>query len=165
MKERIGLYPGTFDPPTRGHLDIIERAAKLCDFLVIGVAENRRKEPLFSLEERVSFLKQEIQDNLPLLKDQLIILPFSGLMVEFAVEQRAQIIFRGLRALADFEYEFQMAWMNTRLNGDIETIFLMASERYQFVSSRLIKEIACLGGNIHPFLSSRIAKALLERCQ
>lgn len=165
MAERIGLYPGTFDPPTRGHLDIIYRATKACDVLVIGVAENIRKNPLFSLEERVSFLTQEIQDAPSPAKDRLVIQPFSGLMVEFAVEKKAQVIFRGLRALADFEYEFQMAWMNTRLNADIETIFLMASERYQFVSSRLIKEIACLGGDISPFVSPRIATALLERCQ
>lgn len=165
METRVGLYTGTFDPPTKGHLDIIERATKACDLLIVGVAENSRKNPLFSLEERVSFLKEEVQESLPKAGAQLVIQPFLGLMVDFATEKKARIIFRGLRALADFEYEFQMAWMNKRLNVNIETIFLMASEQYQFVSSRLMKEIACLGGDIAPFVSCRIAKALLERCQ
>jgi pantetheine-phosphate adenylyltransferase len=162
--DRKGVYPGTFDPVTRGHLDIIRRALNLFDRLVVGVAENRSKQPFFSLQERVAFLEQDIR-TLPDQDQQRVqVKPFAGLLVHFVKEQEADVIVRGLRALTDFEYEFQMAWINTRLQQEIETVFLMASERYQFVSSRVIKEIACLGGDIGPFVSPTIAAAVQQRC-
>lgn len=165
MMQRKGVYPGTFDPVTQGHLDIIQRALNLLDTLVIGVAESISKQPLFSLQERIAFLKQEIQTTLPSQDQQRVqIRSFAGLMGHFMKNQGANVIVRGLRSFTDFEYEFQMACLNTRLQQGIETVFLMASERYQFVSSRVIKEIACLGGNINPFVSPAIAAAVQQRC-
>ncbi len=148
MTERIGLYPGTFDPPTNGHLDIIARAARLFDRLVVGVAANPGKGPMFSLEERVALLRQETGR----LGGTIEVIGFDGLLVEIAGKLGAVAIVRGLRAVTDFDYEFQMAGINARLAPDIETVFLMASERHQFISSRFVKEVARLGGNVSSFV-------------
>ena len=163
-KTRIGLYPGTFDPVTLGHLDIIQRAVKLVDHLVIGVATNASKEPLFTLEERKEMLEREAQ---PLAKGRATIevKAFDMLLVKFAESVGASMIIRGLRAVSDFEYEFQMGAMNQRLNTEIETVFLMADPRHQAISSRLVKEIAMLGGDVGPFTTPAIAEALVKRCK
>ena len=156
---RIGLYPGTFDPVTNGHLDIIGRAVKLVDKLVIGVAQNDAKGPLFTTQERVEMLQQEVAQ----FGDAIEVRPFSSLLMHFAEELDANCIVRGLRAVADFEYEFQMTAMNQRLNSEIETVFLMADPRHQAIASRLVKEIAMLGGNIESFVSPTIAAAVLDK--
>jgi len=159
--KRVGLYPGTFDPVTNGHLDIIGRALKLVDRLVIGVAINRDKGPLFTLEERVAMLKAE---TAPLAHGaEIVVEPFESLLVHFAKEQGAQMIVRGLRAVADFEFEFQMTAMNQQLSRDIETVFLMADPRHQAVASRLVKEIAKLGGDISGFVPPNVARHLLAK--
>ena len=146
---RTALYPGTFDPLTNGHLDIIGRAVKLVDKLVIGVAINEAKKPLFSLDERVEMVKSEVSQ----FEDgaHIEVMPFDGLLMHFAEKIGAQSIVRGLRAVSDFEYEFQMVAMNQRLNDDIETLFLMADPRHQAIASRLVKEIAALGGRVADF--------------
>lgn len=160
---RIGLYPGTFDPPTAGHIDIFGRAMKLVDTLIIGVAINESKKPLFSLEERVAMVRYECEKlNGPGLAE-IKVLPMHGLLMKFAESCGAQIIVRGLRAVQDFEYEFQMTAMNEQLNPDIETVFLMADVRHQAVASRLVKEIASLGGDITPFVTPAVKQALLEK--
>ena len=160
---RIGLYPGTFDPPTNGHIDIFGLAMKLVDELIIGVAVNESKKPLFSLEERVAMVKAETARlNGPGLAE-IRVMPMHGLLMKFAEACGAQIIVRGLRAVQDFEYEFQMTAMNEQLNPDIETVFLMADVRHQAVASRLVKEIASLGGNITPFVTPDVKTALLEK--
>ena len=151
---RIGLYPGTFDPVTNGHMDIIGRAVKLVDRLVIGVAQNDDKGPLFTTAERVELLRAEVA---PLNAD-IGVEPFSTLLMHFAEQLNANVIVRGLRAVADFEYEFQMTAMNQRLNADIETVFLMADPRHQAIASRLVKEIARLDGAIESFVSPRVAE-------
>ena len=158
---RVGLYPGTFDPITNGHLDIIGRAVKLVDRLVVGVAVNAGKGPMFSVEERVGLVMQETAH----LRGQaeIRVEPFSGLLMHFAEKVGASMIVRGLRAVADFEYEFQMTAMNQQLNREIETVFLMADPRHQAIASRLVKEIAVLGGDISPFVSPGVAARLLER--
>lgn len=152
MAERIGLYPGTFDPITNGHLDIIARGAKLVDRLVVGVAVNTGKGPIFSLEERVALVQAEIAPIAQQTGIMLEVRPFSNLLVHFARELGACMILRGLRAVSDFDYEFQMAGMNHRLDPEIETVFLMASERHQFISSRFVKDIAAFGGDISSFV-------------
>lgn len=156
---RIGLYPGTFDPVTNGHMDIIGRAVKLVDKLVIGVAQNDAKGPLFTTNERVEMLKIEVAR----FDADIEVRPFSSLLMHFAEELNANCIVRGLRAVADFEYEFQMTAMNQRLNSEIETVFLMADPRHQAIASRLVKEIAVLNGNIESFVSPAIAAAVLEK--
>ena len=156
---RIGLYPGTFDPVTNGHMDIIGRAVKLVDRLVIGVAQNDDKGPLFTTAERVELLRAEVE---PLNAD-IVVEPFSTLLMHFARDIGAGIIVRGLRAVSDFEYEFQMTAMNQRLNADIETVFLMADPRHQAVASRLVKEIAKLGGDISKFVTPGVAERLLSK--
>ncbi|HUN50111.1 MAG TPA: pantetheine-phosphate adenylyltransferase [Candidatus Sulfotelmatobacter sp.] len=158
--QRVGLYPGTFDPIHRGHYDVIRRAAKLVDQLVIGVAVNAGKGPLFSLDERVAMVKEEVKS---LDGKNIDVRPLDTLLMHFAMAIGASIIVRGLRALSDFEYEFQMVGMNARLNPDIETVFLMASDNHQFISSKLVKEIAMLGGDIRPFVSPRVAEILTDR--
>lgn len=152
MTERVGLYPGTFDPITNGHLDIIARAAKLVDRLVVGVAVNIGKGPIFSLEERVELVHAEILPVMEKAGIPLDVRPFSNLLVDFAKDVGASVIIRGLRAVSDFDYEFQMAGMNYRLDSNIETVFLMASERHQFISSRFVKDIAAFGGDISSFV-------------
>ncbi|WP_339915019.1 pantetheine-phosphate adenylyltransferase [uncultured Brevundimonas sp.] len=151
---RIGLYPGTFDPVTNGHMDIIGRAVKLVDRLVIGVARNDDKGPLFSTDERVEMVRAEVAG----IKADIVVQPFETLLMHFAEHLGAQVIVRGLRAVADFEYEFQMTAMNQRLNADIETVFLMADPRHQAVASRLVKEIARLDGAIDSFVSPAVAE-------
>ncbi len=153
---QIGLYPGTFDPVTNGHMDIIGRAVKLVDRLVIGVAQNDDKGPLFSTAERVEMVRREVAR----FGDKIEVRPFSSLLMHFAEELDANIIVRGLRAVADFEYEFQMTAMNQRLNADIETVFLMADPRHQAIASRLVKEIARLDGAIDSFVSPTVAEAV-----
>ena len=148
---RIGLYPGTFDPVTNGHLDVIGRAARLLDKLVVGVAVNTGKGPLFSLEERVAMVREETA-SLATRGALIEVLPMEGLLVQFARGIGASMILRGLRAVSDFDYEFQMAGMNYRMDPGVETVFLMASERHQFIASRLVKEVAMLGGDISTFV-------------
>ena len=158
---RVGLYPGTFDPMTNGHLDIIGRAVKLVDRLVIGVAINEGKGPMFTLEERVAIIQQETAHLTRIAEIQ--VRPFEGLLMHFARDVGAGIIVRGLRAVADFEYEFQMTAMNQQLDRDIETVFLMADPRHQAVASRLVKEIAKLGGDISKFVTPGVAERLLSK--
>ena len=159
--KRVGLYPGTFDPVTNGHIDIIGRALKLVDRLVIGVAINEDKGPLFTLDERVEMLRAE---TAPLAHGaEIIVTPFQSLLVHFAREQGATIIVRGLRAVADFEFEFQMTAMNQQLDRNIETVFLMADPRHQAVASRLVKEIARLGGDVSGFVPPSVARHLLAK--
>src|SRR5580698_11577410 len=165
-KRRVGLYPGTFDPVTLGHLDIIKRAVKLVDHLVIGVANNPSKTPLFTLEERSAMLLREatpLAAPLNASRATIEVRAFDTLLVNFAEEIGASVIIRGLRAVSDFEYEFQMVAMNQRLNTEIETVFLMADPRHQAISSRLVKEIALLGGDIRPFTTPAVADALIKR--
>ncbi len=157
---RTGLFPGTFDPVTNGHSDLIGRAVKLVDRLVLGVAINAEKKPLFSLEERVEMVSEEaarFSENC-----EVLVRPMTGLLMHFAEEVGATAIIRGLRAVSDFEYEFQMVGMNQRLNSEIETMFLMADPLHQPIASRLVKEICKLGGDIRPFVSPKVA-ALLEK--
>jgi pantetheine-phosphate adenylyltransferase len=160
---RIGLYPGTFDPVTLGHLDIIRRAARLVDRLVIGVAINRDKGPLFSLDERVSMLSAECA----LIEEQtgveIVAHPFENLLIDCARDVGATVIIRGLRAVADFEYEFQMVGMNRQLDDSIETVFLMAEAEHQAIASKLVKEIARLGGDVAPFVTPSVRDALEVR--
>jgi pantetheine-phosphate adenylyltransferase len=160
---RIGLYPGTFDPVTNGHIDVIARAARLMDKLVIGVAINTGKGPLFSLEERVELVKAEISDIATRNGTVIEVQPFQGLLIDFARQLGAVMIVRGLRAVSDFDYEFQMAGMNYRMAPDIETVFLMASERHQFIASRLVKEVAMLGGDITTFVPALTLQRTLAR--
>lgn len=154
---RIGIYPGTFDPVTNGHIDIIGRAVKLVDRLVIGVATNEDKGPLFSVEERCAMVSAEIAD-IPSRRAVIEVLPYDNLLMHFAQEVGASLIIRGLRAVADFEYEFQMTAMNQQLNREIETVFLMADPRHQAIASKLVKEIARLNGDISGFLTPRVAE-------
>lgn len=158
---RVGLYPGTFDPVTNGHLDIIGRAVKLVDKLVIGVAVNTGKGPLFSLDERVAILQRETAHLTKIA--EIEVLPFESLLMHFARDVNAQMIVRGLRAVADFEYEFQMTAMNQQLDREIETVFLMADPRHQAIASRLVKEIATLGGDIGKFVPQGVAEQLLAK--
>ncbi len=158
---RVGLYPGTFDPITNGHLDIIGRAVKLVDHLVIGVAVNVGKSPMFSVEERVALVLEETRQFAG--TTTIEARPFSTLLMHFAEEIGAQMIVRGLRAVADFEYEFQMTAMNQQLNREIETVFLMADPRHQAIASRLVKEIATLGGDVSKFVPPAIAARLMEK--
>lgn len=161
MKKRTALYPGTFDPMTLGHLDIIQRGTKLCDRLVIAVAINRDKNPLFSLEERVEMVENAVA---PLRKDvEIDVLPFEGLLLHFVESVGASMIVRGLRAVSDFEYEFQMAGMNDKLNPDIETVFLMADPQFQTIASRLVKEICRLGGNVEQFVTPEVEQRLKDK--
>jgi pantetheine-phosphate adenylyltransferase len=155
---RIALYPGTFDPVTNGHLDIIRRAAKLCDQLVIGVAINEEKGPLFSLEERVEILEAECAKLGA--SAQISVRPFDTLLMKFAESVGASMIVRGLRAVSDFEYEFQMVGMNQKLNPDIETVFLMAETTHQAIASRLVKEIARLEGDVSAFVPADVERRL-----
>ena len=162
-KLRIGLYPGTFDPVTNGHIDVIARAARLLDKLVVGVAINTGKGPLFTLEERVELLEAEVKDIAARNGMTIEIRPFDTLLVDFARKVGASMIVRGLRAVSDFDYEFQMAGMNYRMAPDVETVFLMASETHQFIASRLVKEVAYLGGDISSFVPAFTLERVLKR--
>ncbi len=157
---RIALYPGTFDPVTLGHIDIMRRAARLTDRLVIGVAINRDKGPMFDLEERVAMIEAEAAKLSAETGTEFVVHPFENLLIDCARDVGAQIIVRGLRAVADFEYEFQMVGMNRALDDEVETVFLMAEARYQAIASKLVKEIARLGGDITKFVSPAVAEAL-----
>jgi pantetheine-phosphate adenylyltransferase len=149
---RVGLYPGTFDPITNGHVDIIGRAARMFDRLVVGVAANAGKGPLFPLAERVELVAAELAPIAARTGAEIEVRAFDSLLIHFAQSVGAGVVVRGLRAVSDFDYEFQMAGMNSRLDGNIETVFLTASERHQFISSRFVKEIAHLGGDITSFV-------------
>ena len=161
--QRIGVYPGTFDPITNGHIDVIVRATKIVDRLVVGVARNAGKGPLFGTDERVAIGKAEIDHLSAEVRRRITVKPFDTLLMQFALDNGASVIIRGLRAVSDFEYEFQMAGMNSRINSDVETLFLMASDRFQFISSRFVKEIGMLGGNVTPFVSARVAKRIADK--
>ncbi|NUB43106.1 pantetheine-phosphate adenylyltransferase [Fertoebacter nigrum] len=160
---RIGLYPGTFDPVTLGHVDIIQRAMALVDRLVIGVAINRDKSPLFSLEERVAMVETECSAIAARCGGEIVVHPFENLLIDCARDVGAGIIIRGLRAVADFEYEFQMVGMNRALDASIETVFLMADARRQAIASKLVKEIARLGGDVSKFVTLPVEAALNKR--
>jgi len=155
---RRAIYPGSFDPITNGHLDVIDRARKLFDEVIVAVAHNDQKQPLFTLEERLALLRATI-GNL----DRVQIAPLGGLLVEFAVQQRAVAVVRGLRAVSDFEFEFQMALMNRKLEGRVETIFLMPKEEYTYLSSRIVKEIGKLGGDIAKFVPPPVVEAFARK--
>ena len=163
MAERCGVYPGTFDPVTNGHLDIIGRAARLVDRLVIGVAENIGKGPLFGLEERVELVSEECAAITARTGTPIEVMSFSTLLIGFARSVGAGMLIRGLRAVSDFDYELQMAGMNYRLDHEIETVFLMASERHQFISSRFVKEIARLGGDVSSFVPQLTLQRTIAR--
>ena len=160
---RIGLYPGTYDPLTLGHMDIITRACALVDRLVIGVAINRDKGPLFSLDQRVAMVKGETAALSARTGVEIVVHPFENLLIDCARDVGATVIIRGLRAVADFEYEFQMVGMNRALDDRIETVFLMADARRQAIASKLVKEIARLGGDVTKFVPAAINDALRER--
>ncbi len=160
---RTGLYPGTFDPVTRGHTDIIHRTSKLVDRLVIGIAVNRDKGPLFSLEERVALIEGECVEIAAATGMAIEVRPFDNLLVNFAAEVGAGVIIRGLRAVADFEYEFQMVGMNRALSDDIEMVFLMTGARHQAIAAQLVKEIARMGGDVSKFVSPTVELALKKR--
>lgn len=161
MATRTGIYPGTFDPITVGHIDIIKRAAKIVDRLVIAVAADTAKTPIFSLRERVNMVKQDVENILPKKEaGKVEVVGFEGLLVNFAAEHGAGLIIRGLRAVSDFEYEFQMAGMNAKLNHDIQTVFLPASEHTHFIASRFVKEIVRLGGGVEGLVSKNVEKRL-----
>jgi pantetheine-phosphate adenylyltransferase len=155
---KCAIYPGSFDPVTNGHLDVIGRARKLFDEIVVAVAHNDEKQPLFSLEERLDLLRRALEKI-----DNVRIAQFDGLLVEFAAAQQASAVIRGLRAVSDFEFEFQMALMNRKLEDSVETIFLMPKEEYTYLSSRLVKEIARLGGDVSSFVPRAVAEALAKK--
>ena len=157
---RTAVYPGSFDPLTNGHLDIIERARGLCDRLILAVLVNEEKQPLFTVEERLAMIRRNVKSGAG---TRIEVQRFSGLLVDFAMEAGAQMIVRGLRAVSDFEYEFQMALMNRRLAPQVETVFLMAKEEYSYVSSRLVKEVARLGGRVNGLTPPAVGRALRAR--
>ena len=149
------IYPGSFDPVTNGHLDVVERARKLFDEVIVAVAHNDEKQPLFSLEERLNFLKQTVGKI-----ENVRVAQFDGLLIQFAMREKANAVIRGLRAVSDFEFEFKMALMNRKLENAVETIFLMPKEEYTYLSSRLVKEIARLGGDVSKFVPAIVASSL-----
>lgn len=159
MTERIGVYPGTFDPITLGHMDILRRGAKLVDRLVIGVTTNPSKSPMFSLDERMAIVRREVAD----IAGAIDVVAFDSLLMDFAEREGAKVIIRGLRAVADFEYEYQMAGMNQQINPRVETVFLMADVALQPIASRLVKEIALFGGPIGKFVTPAVCKEVVAR--
>lgn len=160
--KRIGVYAGTFDPITNGHLDIIRRSGVLVDRLVVAVAQDTAKDPVFSLEKRVELVREALQDN-PTARDMEIhVIAFTGLLVNFAHEQGAHLLIRGLRAVSDYEYEFQMACMNSKLAPELETVFLTASESTHFIASRFVKQISRLGGDISALVPANVEQALKD---
>ncbi|MEO9463116.1 MAG: pantetheine-phosphate adenylyltransferase [Marinomonas sp.] len=160
MAQRIGIYPGTFDPITLGHADIIRRGSKLVDKLILGVTTNPSKNPMFSTEERLAMVEREVAE---LDLGNVEVVGFNALLVKFARKQGANVLIRGLRAVADFEYEYQMAGMNQQLDADIETVFLMADVSLQPIASKLVKEIALFGGDITPFVSGAVRHDVTNR--
>ena len=165
MTHRISIYPGTFDPLTFGHIDIIERAARLGNQLIVAVAENIGKQPLFSVDERTEIVEAEVQkiNKNNNFSAPVLVKNFSGLLTDFAESQGAHVVVRGLRAVADFEYEFQMASINKRLHGELETVFLMAAEQQHFVASRFVKEVSRFGGDVSSFVPENVAKKLATK--
>ncbi|BCA64120.1 Phosphopantetheine adenylyltransferase [Sphingomonas sp. HMP9] len=161
MTARIGVYPGTFDPVTLGHMDIIRRGAKLVDRLVIGVTTNPSKSPMFTIEERMATVRREVAD----VDGDIEVVAFDSLLMDFAERQGAKVIVRGLRAVADFEYEYQMAGMNQQINPRVETVFLMADVALQPIASRLVKEIALYGGNIAKFVPGAVCAEVIARVE
>jgi len=159
MTIRTGVYPGTFDPVTLGHMDIIRRGAKLVDRLVIGVTTNPSKSPMFNLEERMTMVQREVAE----IGGEIHVVSFDSLLMDFAEREGARVIVRGLRAVADFEYEYQMAGMNQQINPRVETVFLMADVSLQPIASRLVKEIALYGGPIHRFVPPTVAREVAAR--
>lgn len=159
MSERIGVYPGTFDPVTKGHLHLIRRASKLVDRVIVGVAGSTHKVPMFSLEERLEMVKTDIE-NMQEKHCPIEVQPFNNLLVDFAHDHDASCIFRGLRAVSDFDYEFQMTGMNARLAPDVETVFLMAADKWQFVSSSFVKEIFRLDGDVSDVVTPHVIEIL-----
>lgn len=158
--ELTAVYPGTFDPVTKGHLDLISRASRLCHRVVVGVASNPKKKPLFSLQERVDMIRQA------LLAQQLTtveVIGFEGLLIEFAREQKASVLVRGMRAVSDFEFEFQLASMNRSLAPEVESVFMIPGESYSFISSTLVKEVATLGGDVTRFVDAHVLRALEKK--
>ena len=155
---RTAIYPGSFDPLTNGHLDVIQRAAKLFDRVIVAVAQNDSKQPLFTLAERLALVKAAIQ-HLPHVEAD----SFDGLLIEYAARQKAQAVVRGLRAVSDFEFEFQLALMNRKLNENVEAIFMMPKDTYTFLSSRIVKEIARLGGDVSSFVPPHVQTALIRK--
>lgn len=159
--EVTAVYPGTFDPVTKGHLDLMRRASKLCTKVVVGVASNPKKQPLFSLEERVAMIQHElIAQNLT---ERVVVKGFEGLLVEFAREQNARVLIRGMRAVSDFEFEFQLASMNRSLAPEVESVFLMPGESFSFISSTLVKEVAMLNGDVSRFIAPHVLAALQQK--
>ncbi len=161
MSERIGVYPGTFDPVTLGHMDIIRRGAKLVDRLVIGVTTNPSKSPMFTIEERMAIVRREVAD----VGGAIDVVAFDSLLMDFAEREGAKVIIRGLRAVADFEYEYQMAGMNQQINPRVETVFLMADVALQPIASRLVKEIALFGGPIGKFVTPAVCEEVVARVE
>jgi pantetheine-phosphate adenylyltransferase len=161
--KQTGVYPGTFDPITGGHMDIIQRAVRIIDKLIVGIATNDGKGPLFDVDERCEMVRAEADALLGADAAKVEVQAFDNLLVTFASDCGATMIVRGLRAVSDFEYEFQMAGMNARINPGVETVFLMASERQTFVSSRFVKEIASLGGDVSSFVSARVLARLMAK--
>lgn len=158
MPKRKAIYPGSFDPITNGHLDVLQRAAGVFDELVVAVALDNAKQSLFTVEERVAFIEETVKGM-----DHVRVVPFHGLLVDFAAKEQAVALVRGLRAVSDFEFEFQLALMNRKLSPTLETVFLMPREELTYISSRIVKEIARLGGNIDLFVPPNVARALRER--
>ena len=156
------VYPGTFDPLTNGHLDLIKRARRLCEHIVVGVAMNPKKKPLFSLEERVELIRQSLREN-GIDGEGVEVIGFSGLLIDFAHEHNATLLIRGLRAVSDFEFEFQLASMNRTLAPEVESVFMMPGESFSFISSTLVKEVAKLNGDVSRFVSERVLHALQEK--
>jgi pantetheine-phosphate adenylyltransferase len=161
MIERIGVYPGTFDPITLGHMDIIRRGAKLVDRLVIGVTTNPSKSPMFTIDERMAIVRREVEG----LSGAIDVVAFDSLLMDFAEREGARVIIRGLRAVADFEYEYQMAGMNQQINPRVETVFLMADVALQPIASRLVKEIALFGGPIGKFVTPKVCEEVVARVE
>ena len=161
-KYRIGVYPGTFDPVTKGHLHLIRRASRMVDKLIVAVADNPRKGPLFDHAERLEMLSLDLQ-NMPEKGCEIEVKSFNKLLIHFARDVNASCIFRGLRAVSDFEYEFQMTGMNSKMDSEIETFFLMASDKWQFVSASFVKEICSLGGDVTEFVTPQVAEKLKKK--
>lgn len=158
MRTRIGIYPGSFDPLTNGHLDIIQRAARLCDILYVAVARNSAKEPLFTIDERLEILRESFPDN-----DSIKFVSFDGLLADFCIKNGVLFIVRGLRATADYEYEHAIALMNKKLAPEVETVFLMADSDYSFISSRIVKEVAQNGGDVSSFIPRSVLPRLKSK--